>query len=131
LENAVGAIAAVNAKEPSDPQWANDPAMQEYFAFMKQWAPGVSREDQFALHGYITAGLMADLLKRCGDELTRENLLYQATHIKDLQLPLFLPGVKINVTPESRVPWKQARIVRFDGTSWAFVSDVIAAPGED
>jgi branched-chain amino acid transport system substrate-binding protein len=58
-------------------------------------------------------------------------LIYQATHIKDLQLPLFITGVKVNMTPKSRVPWKQARIARFDGTGWVFVSDIVTAPGED
>jgi hypothetical protein len=81
--------------------------------------------------GYITAQVMIDTLKRCGDELTRENLLYQATHIKDLQLPLFVPGVKINMTPGNRIPWRQAQMAQFDGTSWVFVGGIVSAPGEE
>jgi hypothetical protein len=73
---------------------------------------------------------MVDILKRCGDDLTRENLIDKATHIKDVQLPLFIPGVKINISPENRVPWKQAQMARFDGKSWVFVGDIVAAPGE-
>ncbi len=130
-QNAIGAITSMFQKMSDDPKWDNDPAMLEYHAFMKQWAPGEPSAEPLAMLGYITAQVMIDTLKRCGDELTRENLLYQATHVKDLQLPLFVPGVKVNMTPENRIPWKQAQMAQFDGTSWVFVSGVVTAPGEE
>jgi branched-chain amino acid transport system substrate-binding protein len=130
-QNAVGAITSMFQKMSDDPKWDKDPAMLQYHAFVKQWAPGEPSAEPLAMLGYITAQVMIDTLKRCGDELTRENLLYQATHIKDLQLPLFVPGVKVNMTPEDRVPWKQAQMAQFDGTSWVFVGGVVTAPGEE
>jgi len=130
-QNAIGAMTSMFQKMSGDPKWEKDPAMLEYHAFMKQWAPGEPAAEPLAMLGYITAQVMIDTLKRCGDELTRENLLYQATHIKDLQLPLFVPGVKINMTPENRIPWRQAQMAQFDGTSWVFVGGIVSAPGEE
>ena len=130
LENAVGAITSVFLKMPADPQWEGDAAMQEYYKFMKEWAPGEPAGEAQSVSGYLGAQMLVEVLKRCGDDLTRENVLYQATHISDLQLPMFVPGIKINITPEDRVPWKHARMARFDGTSWVFIGDVIATTDE-
>jgi len=130
VEHAIGAVTALFAKDPSDPKWQSDPAMQEYYAFMKEWAPGEPPTDSVGRIGYIAAQMMVEILKRCGDDLTRENLLYHATHIKDFQLPMFVSGIKINMTPEDRVPWKQAQMARFDGKSYVFIGDVVTAPGD-
>jgi branched-chain amino acid transport system substrate-binding protein len=130
-QNAIGAITSTFLKMSGDPQWSQDPAMLEYHAFIKQWAPGEPSAEPLAMLGYITAQVIIDTLKRCGDELTRENVLYQATHIKDLQLPLFVPGVKINITPENRVPWRQAQMAQFDGTTWVLIGGIVTAPGEE
>ncbi len=113
-------------KMSGDPKWDKDPALLEYQAFMKQWAPGEPSAEPLAMLGYII-----DTLKRCGHELTRENLLYQATHINDLQLPLFVPGAKVNMTPENRIPRKQAQMAQFDATRWVFVGGIVTAPGEE
>jgi ABC-type branched-subunit amino acid transport system substrate-binding protein len=130
VEHAVGAITSIFQKLSGDPKWDKDPAMMEYYAFMKQWAPGEPSGEALAVLGYITAEVMVDTLKRCGDDLTRENLLYQATHIKDLQPALFIPGVKVNITPENRIPWRQAQMAQFDGRSWVFVGGIVTAPAE-
>jgi hypothetical protein len=130
VEHAVGAITSIFQKLSGDPKWDKDPAMMEYYAFMKQWAPGEPSGEALAVLGYITAEVMVDTLKRCGDDLTRENLLYQATHIKDLQPALFIPGVKVNITPENRIPWRQAQMAQFDGKSWVFVGGIVTAPAE-
>jgi branched-chain amino acid transport system substrate-binding protein len=130
VAHAIGAITSMSGKDPGDPKWHDDPAMQEFFAFMKQWAPNEPSSEPLARVGFVTAQLMVDILKRCGDDLTRENLIDKATHIKDVQLPLFIPGVKINISPENRVPWKQAQMARFDGKSWVFVGGIVAAPSE-
>ena len=75
--------------------------------------------------GYIPAQLMVDVLKRCEDQLTRENLLRQATDIKDLQLPMMLPGIKINTGPKDYLPVEQAQLMRFDGERWVRFGDII------
>ena len=75
--------------------------------------------------GYISAHLTVDVLKRCEDLLTRENLLRQATDIKDLQLPMMLPGIKINTGPKDYLPVEQAQLMRFDGERWVRFGDII------
>jgi hypothetical protein len=94
LKNAIGAVTSVFMKLPGDPMWEKDPGMMDYYAFMKQWAPGEPVGEATAVVGYATAQMGVEILKRCGDDLTRENLLYQATHVSDFQLPIFLPQVR-------------------------------------
>jgi len=130
VERAVGALTSIFLKMPADPLWENDKAMQDYYAFMKQWAPGYPAGEALAVIAYAAAQMTVDVLTRCGDDLTRENVLRQATHVSDLQLPIFLPGVKIDITPENRVPWRHARMARFDGVSWVFIGGIVTAPGE-
>jgi ABC-type branched-subunit amino acid transport system substrate-binding protein len=130
LENAVGAVTSMFQKMPDDSQWANDPAMTEYAAFMKQWAPNENASDQLALVGYSAAQLMVEVIKRCGEELTRENLLEKATSIGNYQLPLFIPGIKINVTSQDRSPWKQTQMARFNGKTWELFGGIVSAQGD-
>jgi branched-chain amino acid transport system substrate-binding protein len=128
LEASTGAVTSTWLKSAENPAWDDDPDMKEYRAFMEQWAPGESVEDSnFA---YATAQMIVEVLKRCGDDLSRENLLRQATNIRDLQLPLFLAGVKINISPTSRVAWRQASMARFDGTQWVLFGDIAVFPAE-
>src|SRR5712675_731547 len=115
-------------KTAGDPSWENDPPMKDFYAFMRKWVPGVQPEDASAVYAYSTAQIVHEVLKRCGDDLTRENLIKQATNIKDHQLPLFIPGVKINVTPNSRIGCRQGRMARFDGINWVFFDDIITVP---
>jgi branched-chain amino acid transport system substrate-binding protein len=93
---------------------------------MKQWAPGELVEE--SIFAYATAQMIVEVLKRCGDDLSRENLLRQATNIQGLQLPLFLPGVKINISPTSRIAWRQTSMARFDGSKWVLFGDILAFP---
>ena len=125
LEKAVGLISSAVAKDPSDPQWRDDPAVKEYLAWAKRWYPEGDPVDWLNVIGYSSAQLMVDVLKRCGDELTRENLLRQATDIKDLQLPMMLPGIKINTSPKDYLPVKQAQLMRFDGERWVRFGDIL------
>ena len=104
--------------------------MLAYLAFMKEWAPNENAGEALAVIGYATAQMMVDTLTRCGDNLTRENLLYQALHVKDFQSAMFIPGVKINISPENRIPWRQAQIARFDGQKWVYIGGIVTAPGE-
>jgi branched-chain amino acid transport system substrate-binding protein len=124
LEASTGAVTSVWLKSSENPVWDDDPDMKEYRAFMKQWAPGELVED--SSFAYATAQMIVEVLKRCGDDLSRENLVRQATNIRDLQLPLFLPGVKINISPTSRVAWRRASMARFDGVKWVLFGDIVA-----
>lgn len=127
LEAAKGLVTSMWMKMPGDPAWANDKGMQEYYAFAKQWASSENADDSVAAFGYNQAMMTVELLKRCGNDLTRENLMRQALSIKDLQLPLFLQGVRINTTPDDRVAWKQSQLARFDGANWVLFGDIITA----
>jgi branched-chain amino acid transport system substrate-binding protein len=115
-------------KQSDDPTWHDDPAMKEFYAFFKQWMPGADVNYGSATYAYSTAQMIEELLRRCGDELTRENLIKQATNVKDFQLPLFIPGVKINVSSTSRIGWRQGQLFKFDGSNWVSFSDVMAVP---
>ncbi|WYB05539.1 ABC transporter substrate-binding protein [Bradyrhizobium sp. A11] len=118
-------------KQSDDPAWHDDPAMREFHAFFKQWVPGADPNYGSATYAYSTAQMIEEVLRRCGDELTRPNLMKHATSIKDFQLPLFLPGVKVNVSPTSRIGWRQARLFKFDGSNWLPISDVITVHEND
>jgi ABC-type branched-subunit amino acid transport system substrate-binding protein len=126
LKAATGAVTSIWLKSSEDPAWDDDPDMKEYRAFMKQWAPGESVED--SIFAYASAQMIVEVFKNCGDDLSRENVLKQATNIYGLQLPLFLPGVKIDVSPARRVAWRQARMARFDGAKWVLFGDMVAIP---
>jgi branched-chain amino acid transport system substrate-binding protein len=105
--------------------------MMDFRSFMKQWAPGESAEDSSAIFAYSISQMIMEVLKNCGDDLSREKLIKQATNINGLQLPLFIPGVKINISPTSRIAWRQAWMARFDGTKWVFFGDIVASPANN
>ena len=123
LAASTGAVTALWMKSSEDPMWEADAGMREYRAFMKEWAPNEEVED--SVFPYSTAQIIVEILKNCGDDLSRENLIRQATNMRGVQLPLFLPGLTINVTPTNRIAWRKARMARFDGTRWVLLDDVI------
>ena len=125
LEKSVGLISSAVAKDPADPQWQNDLAMKDYLAWAKKWYAHEDGATWDSIGGYSTAQLMVHILKQCGDNLTRENLLRQATNIKDLQLPKMLPGIKINTSPTDYLPVEELQLVRFDGKRWVGFGPVI------
>mgnify|MGYP000453310573 CR=1 FL=1 len=125
LEASKGLVTSMWMKMPGDPAWNDDKGMRDYLAFIKQWAPNEAADDSIGAFGYNQAMMTVELLKRCGSELTRENLMKQALNVRDLQLPLFVQGVLINITPASRTAWKQTRLARFDGTNWVLFGDVL------
>jgi branched-chain amino acid transport system substrate-binding protein len=122
LAASTGAVTAVWLKSPEDPVWDADEGMKEYRAFMNEWAPNEAIET--TVFEYATAQMIVELLKSCGDDLSRENLIYQATNIRGLQLPMFLPGVTINISPSARIGWKKARMARFDGSRWLLLDEI-------
>jgi ABC-type branched-subunit amino acid transport system substrate-binding protein len=128
LDASKGLLTSQWIKEVGDPAWDNDPAMQDFKAFIAKWVPGAKPEDASTTYAYSTAQMIHEILRRCGDDLTRENVIKHATNIKGFQLPLFIPGVTINVSPTSRIGWRQARLAKFDGTNWAPFGDIITVP---
>ena len=130
MEASTGAVTSIWLKLTEDPTWDDDKDMKDFRTFMKQWAPGESIEDSSAVFAYSIAQMIVEVLKNCGEDLSRENVMKQATNINGLQLPLFIPGVKINISPTSRVAWRQARMARFDGTKWVFFGDIATFPAD-
>jgi branched-chain amino acid transport system substrate-binding protein len=115
LANSKGVISANYLKDPTDPAWNGDPAVREWHAFMNKYLPDGDRASIFSVYGYLAAQTLAEVLKQCGDDLTRENVLKQAADLKDLKLGLLLPGITINTGPSDYFPIKQMQLSRFNG----------------
>ncbi len=127
LEASKGLITALYMKEVTDPQWRNDKAMQEWVAFMKKYYPEGALDDQANGYGYNVAILMTQVLKQSGNVLSRENIMRQAANLKDVELPLLLPGIKVNTSPTDFAPIEQEQLARFDGERWVTFGDLFDA----
>jgi ABC-type branched-subunit amino acid transport system substrate-binding protein len=125
LDKSVGLITALYMKDPTDPQWAKDPGMQHWREFMAKYMPGADTSDFNYVYGYGAAQLMTIVLKNAGDDLTRENLLKQATSLKDVTLDVTLPGIKYNTGPDDYFLVEQLQLARFDGKRWVLFGEVI------
>ena len=119
LEKSVGLLTMQYYKDPNDPQWKDDPAMLEWRGFMGRYYRDGDPKDASNLYAYITAQLMVQILKQCGNDLTRDNVMKQTTSLKDLALPMLLPGIRINTSPTDYMPIKLMQLMRFDGRQWA------------
>ena len=126
LDRAKGIISGSNAKLVADPQWHDDAGMREYLAFLKEYMPGHDPNDTIMVGGYNSAMLLASVLKQCGDDLSRDSVLRQATSIPNLVLPMLLPGIKVSTGPDDYLPYKAMRLQRFDGKSWQLFGDFIS-----
>ncbi len=123
LENVQGAYTTQFAKQASDPAWAEDAEVKDYVAFMKKWAPNDSPNDFIALSGYINAQAIATGLRRCGDNLTRENLLAQATSFNKERVGMLLPGIELTNSKENHAPYRRLRMAIFEKTSWKLLDE--------
>jgi branched-chain amino acid transport system substrate-binding protein len=126
LEKAVGAITVAYYKDPNDVQWKDDPAMLEWRAFMGHYYRDGDPKDASNLYGYLAAQTMVQILKQCGNDLTRENVMRQAANLKDFKLPLLLPGMAINTGPNDFFPIEQAQLEKFTGTQYQLFGDLIS-----
>ncbi|WP_420135076.1 ABC transporter substrate-binding protein [Rhodopseudomonas sp.] len=126
LENAVGIVTGAYLKDPGDPRWANDPGMQQWRDWMQAYNPGADPADIFNVSGYTFAQMMELVLKRAGDDLTRANLMKQAESLHDVEMPMLLPGIKLQMSPDQRIPIRQLQMARFNGTSWELFGDVLS-----
>jgi len=123
LENVEGAFTTQFTKQASDPAWAEDAEVKQYLAFMKRWAPNDSPNDFIALSGYVNAQAIAKGLKRCGDNLTRENLLAQATSFNRERVDMLLPGIELTNSKENFSPYHSLRMAVFEKTSWKLLDE--------
>ncbi len=125
LENAKDIISVNYGKDPLDPQWANDEGMKRYKAFMAKYAPAEDANSGIATYGYSTAALLLQIIKQCGDNLTRENLMKQATNIQGFVADLALPGMTTSTTPDDWRINKQFQMMKFDGQRWVLFGPIV------
>jgi ABC-type branched-subunit amino acid transport system substrate-binding protein len=126
-QNAQDIISAAYLKDPSDPQWADDAGMKEFLTFMKKDFPEGNKLDASTVVGYSVTQTLMQVLKQCGDNLTRENIMKQAASLKDFRVAMLLPGIKINTSPTDFAPISSLQLMRFRGEKWELFGDVIDA----
>jgi branched-chain amino acid transport system substrate-binding protein len=127
LDKSVGLITALYQKDPTDPQWQESQAYRDWSAWMDQYNPEADKTDQFNVYGYNVAMTLEHVLERCGDDLTRENVMAQAASIEGLELPMLLPGVVIDTSASDFYPIESMKLAKFDGAKWVLFGEVIDA----
>ncbi len=126
LDNCVGILSAAFLKFPDNPRWQDDPAMKEFFAWMDKYYPRGDKSDMAIVYAYLVAQTLVQVLKQCGNDLSRENIMRQAANLQDLKLPLLLPGITVNTSPTDYRPVKQMRPMRFNGRNWDLFGNLIS-----
>ncbi len=126
LEKGIGIISAAFAKDPTDPQWQNTPEYNEWLAFMNKSGLSANITDVQAVIAYSFVQTMVEVLKTCGDNLTRENVMRQAASLHNLKLPMLLPGITLSTSADDFSPIKQMQLEKFDGTTWKLFGEVIS-----
>ena len=127
LEASKGLVTTQFLKQPGDPAWANDEEIKAYKDFLKTYAPSANPDDYSVLVAYMNVNAVTLALKKCGDQLTRENLVHQATSLQGERMPLMLPGISISTKPDDYTPFKTLQIAVFDGRSWTLSGDPLSA----
>jgi ABC-type branched-subunit amino acid transport system substrate-binding protein len=125
VENAKGIISVNYGKDPLDPQWAGDEGMKRYKAFMAKYAPAEDANSGIATYGYSTAALLVQILRQCGDNLTRANVMKQATNVRDYVADLALPGMTSSTEPDDWRINKQFQMMKFDGQRWVLFGPIL------
>lgn len=131
FENAQGLISAAYFKDPGDPMWKDDAGLKELNGFLDGYFAGADRSDTLIVNGYNTAQALVYLLKQCGDDLTRENIMRHASNLKQVELGMLLPGIRLNTSPADFAPIKQWQLMRFEGTNWRLFGDVMSGDAKN
>lgn len=125
VEKAKGIISSYYLKDPTDPQWNDDPAVQAYREFMAQYYPDGDPADLFNIYGYAVAQLMVEVIRKCGDDLTRENLMKQALSVDHFEIATLLPGISVTTGPDDHAALEQLQLQQFDGKEWVLFGDIV------
>ena len=125
LEKSKGVITAIYAKDSTDARWKDDPGFKEFSAFVAKYLSPVDLTDAIAVYGFNLSVTMVQVLKQCGHDLSRENIMRQAANLRDLELPMLLPGIKINTSPDNFFPIRQMQLATFNGESWQVFGDLM------
>jgi branched-chain amino acid transport system substrate-binding protein len=113
-------------KDPTDPRWKNDPGILQWREVMTKYLPGADLNDAFYVYGYGAVMTMIPVLKQCGNDFSRENLMRQATNLKNVEVPTLLPGIRINTSPTNYHTISQVQMMRWSGKSWDLFGDVLS-----
>jgi branched-chain amino acid transport system substrate-binding protein len=127
LENCKDIVSDFWLKDPNDPTWKDDAGFKWWVGFMDKWYPEGDKKDLNNTYGPSAAATVVQVLKQCGDELTRENVMKQAANLHDFTVPMLLPGVKINTSPTDFAPVKQVQMARFDGERWRLFGPLLSS----
>ena len=126
LDNSQGIITALYLKDPTDKQWESSKDFQDWKAFMGKHLPNGNLSDGSHVYGYAVANLMAIVLKQCGDDLSRANVMRQAASLKGVEIPLLLPGIKVNTSPTDFYPIQSVQLARFKGETWERFGEILS-----
>jgi branched-chain amino acid transport system substrate-binding protein len=125
LESSIGLLCYAWAKDPLDPAFENDPGMKDWRAWMSKYLPSEDVRRPSFVYGYNSAAALIQVLKQAGSDLSRENIMRQATNLRDLELPMLLPGIKVNTSPTDYWAVQQLQLRRFDGKRWVRFGDLV------
>jgi branched-chain amino acid transport system substrate-binding protein len=126
LEKSVGIITSAYLKDPTDKRWANDPGMKTWRDFMAKYNPDGDTSDPFNVYGYTVGATLEQVLKQCGDTLTRENVMKQAASLKRFRMDTMLPGISISTSPTDYAPIEAVQLERFNGHEFELFGEVIS-----
>ncbi|MCC8962615.1 ABC transporter substrate-binding protein [Bradyrhizobium sp. Pear76] len=127
FETAQGILAFATRMDPGNPLWADTSDMKQYMTFLDRYVPNADRADDLYAIGYTAAATAAHVVSQCGDQLTRANILHQASNLKNFAAPLLIPGITLNTTPSDYVPIKQFQLMRFKGEAYEKVGELLTA----
>jgi branched-chain amino acid transport system substrate-binding protein len=125
LDNSKDILSTNYLKDPTDPGWKDNPAFKDWAAFMDKYYPEGDKTSTFTVYAYLVSQTLVAVLKQCGDDLTRENVMKQAASIKGLELGMLLPGIKVNTGASDFAPIKQMQMQRFNGERWELFGPVM------
>jgi branched-chain amino acid transport system substrate-binding protein len=126
FDNAKGILSTAYLKDPTDATWKEDPDFRQWLGFMEKYYPEGDRADGNTVYSYVLAQTLVQVLKQCGDELTRENVMKQAANLKDFEIGMLIPGIKVNTGPTDYHPIKQMQMQRFNGVRWELFGPVLS-----
>ena len=126
MENAKDVVSTAYYKDPTDPTWKNDAGFKRWEEFMAKYFPEGDKSSSFTVYGYSVAQTLVQVLKQCGDNLTRENVMKQAANLKDFEPEMLLPGIKVNTSPTDFYPIEQMQLMRFNGQRWELFGPVLS-----
>ncbi len=128
-EKAVGMMSSAYLKDPTDPSWANDAGMNDWRAFMKQYIPDGDLTDGGYVFSYGVCNTLVQVLKQCGDDFSRENVMKQATSLKNLEIPTLLPGITVSTSADNYHPIRQMQLTKWSGKTWERFGEIIEGTG--